>query len=119
MKKTIAVLALSVCVATLGGCTSFDRTTFNTLAVSNSVLKTAQADYTSGKLPQTACVNALITKGKTAQGIAEVAFLDYYQVEQAKGDIAATQAALVVDLTSIAPIIASIQTLYSNPTCGA
>ena len=100
------------------GCAKFDRATFNTLSISNSVLKTAQVDYETGKLPHNTCVYNLINKGKTAQGIAESAFLEEYQLEQAKGDVTAIQGEVAADIASIAPIVAAIQTLYKNPTCG-
>jgi len=120
MKKFISITILAIATVTLAGCpqTSFDRTTFNTLAVSNSVLKTAQIDYETGTLPHTACVRDLITSGKEAQGVAESAFLDYYHTEEAKGDVTNLQAAVITDLAAIAPTIAAIKTIYTNPlTC--
>jgi len=103
----------------VAGCSSFDRTTFNTLTVSKSVLTTAQADYESGTLPHTACVQTIINDGKTSQTLAEVAFGAYFQVEQAKGDVTATQAAVVTDLLELTPIIVNIKGLYTNPNCTA
>lgn len=119
MKKIISILFLAIATVTLTGCPNFDRDTFNTLAVSNSVLETAQVDYETGKLPHNTCVYTLINKGKTAQGVAESAFLDYYNTEKAKGDTTQLQSAVVTDLSAIAPIVASIKSIYSNPaSCG-
>ena len=93
--QTMKRLALCLLLALpLAGCAKFDRATFNTLAVTNSVLETAQQDYESGKLPHNACVYNLINRGKTAQGAAQKAFLDEWTTEeQAKGDVAATASA--------------------------
>jgi len=115
----LARLSFFLALPLLFGCAKFDRNTFNTLAISNSVLTTAQADYESGKLPHTACVNALITKGKMAQQVAETAFLNEWTTEQAKGDATALQIAVAGDIDAIAPIVTSIQSLYKNPTCGS
>lgn len=115
----LARLSVFLSLPLIFGCAKFDRSTFNTLAVSNSVLQTAQADYESGKLPHTACVFNLITKGKTAQGVAEAAFLNEWTTEQAKSDPAALQVAVADAIAAIAPIVTSIQTLYKNPTCGS
>lgn len=116
MKKLLFALPFLLCLV---GCpsTSFDRATFDTLAVSNSVLKTAQADYEKGTLPHNACVYNLITKGKTAQAVAATAFQAYYDAEQAKADVTQLEATLVSDLAVIPPIVADIQTLYKTPTC--
>ena len=114
MKRYALLLCL---LLPLAGCAKFDRATFNTLSVSNAVLKTAQADYETGKLPHNACVYNLINKGKTLQGLAEGAFLDEWQTEQAKGDVVGIQAAVAADIAEIAPIVTAIQSLYKNPTC--
>lgn len=114
MKRIALCLLL---ILPLAGCASFDRATFNTLSVSNSVLKTAQVDYETGKLPHTACVYNLINRGKTMQNVTETAFLDEWTTEQAKGDVAASQAALAADLADLAPVVLSLKTLYTNPNC--
>jgi len=110
-----AIFALCLLLPMVG-CAKFDRATFNTLSVSNAVLETAQQDYENGKLPHNACVYKLINSGKQAQGIAETAFLDEWQTEQAKGDVTALQAQVAADLASVAQIVASIQTIYKTPT---
>jgi hypothetical protein len=117
MKLARLSVFLALPLMFLLGCAKYDRQVFNTLSVSNSVLETAQVDYESGKLPRNACVYNLINKGKTAQGIAEAAFLDEWQTEQAKGDTSALQLQVADDIASIAPIVTAIQTLYKNPTC--
>jgi hypothetical protein len=117
MKKAIFLCLFSATL--LIGCTNFDRDTFNTLSASNAVLKTAQADYESGKIPHNSCDFKIITDAKVVQLTAETAFLDYYQIEQAKGNTTATQAVVVTDLTALVPVIAQVKSLYSNPNCGA
>lgn len=119
MKKILSLSLLAIVTATLAGCPSFDRTTFNTLAVSNSALKTAQADYETGALPHDTCVYDLITKAKQAQGVAESAFLEYYQAEEAHKDVILLQQAVVNDLDTLAPFISSIKAAYNSPVaCG-
>ena len=125
MKRTLRITALSfatiLLVGMVVGCPSsgFDRTTFDALATSNAVISQAQTDYESGALPHTTCVYNAINKAKAAQGVAETAFLAYYKVEEAKGDVTATEGAVASDLAAIGPLVASIKVLYTTPNCGA
>ena len=121
MKRIAFLTATSFVVFMALGCpaTSFDRTTFDALATSNAVISQAQTDYESGALPHTTCVYNAINKAKDAQGVAETAFLAYYKVEEAHGDVTATEAAVVSDVAAIGPLVASIKVLYTTPNCGA
>ena len=118
MKRLGIIMATALVSVGLAGCpkTSFDRATFDTLATTNGTLKAAQADYESGVLPKTACVYNLITKAKVAQGVAEQDFMAYYRVEEAKGDTAALSNTVLIDLQMIAPQVAAIKSIYTDPT---
>lgn len=121
MKRIIqAGLALVIVLGAVG-CSSFDENTYKTLYVSQQLLIAARADYTSGKIPRTPCVASLIEKGNKAQDVAVLGFEAYFPIEHGiqTGDAAATEAAVVDDIAAIAPIIASIKALATNPNCGA
>lgn len=116
----LVLFALLLGSFALTGCNDFERTSFQTLSASKAVIDTAQADYEAHKLPKTACTKALIESGKVAQTVAVNALMDYDKVLAAHGDPALTQAAVISDLASLAPMVAQVKTLYTNPTavCG-
>lgn len=114
MKLIRASIALSILL--LAGCSSWERTTFQTLSASKASIDTAQNDYEARTIPHTQCAFDLITKAKATQTLAVDAMMSY---ETAKGTSAATAAENVVaaDLSQLAPIVASISTLGTS-TCG-
>jgi len=121
MKKLLyAGFALVVMLGAVG-CSDFDTNTYKTLYVSQQLLIAARTDYNTGKIPHTPCVASLIEKGNAAQHTAVLAFEAYFPVEHGieTGDPTATEAAVVDDIAAIAPIIASIKALATNPNCGA
>ena len=116
---TATLLAGLCVVGGTVGCNTYERTTFNSLAVSKSVLDTAQTDYESGTLPHTACVYSLINDGKALQTAAVASLLDYDRINSAKGDTTATVNAISTDLASIATDVSKVKALYTTPNCGA
>lgn len=108
MKRIIITLAACLLLA---GCTNWERDTFNSLAASKAVIDTAQKDYTSGTIKETACTYAVINKAKTVQ-IAAVNSMVVY--ETAKNS--STQAAATLAVSDIVPLIAEVKTLYANPS---
>lgn len=114
MKRIIAASLMCICL--LAGCSSWERTTFQTLSASKATIDGAQAAYEARTIPHNQCAYDVINKAKATQTLAVDAMMTY---ETAKGTSAATAAQNVVstDLAQLAPIIASVQTLSSS-TCG-
>lgn len=122
MKRYIAkaLLAALVCLP-LTACSGFERNTFNTLSSSKAVLDDAQAKYEASTIPHNQCAYSIINNGKAAQTVAVNAFLTYEQVKTANGNVAAQEAVVVADLAALAPLVAQVTTMVSNPAtaCGA
>jgi hypothetical protein len=103
----------------LAGCSSFERTTFNSLAASKAVIDQAQADYTAGTIKQTKCSYAVINDAKAAQTVA-VDGMVLYETEKAAGaSLGAQEQAVAVDLTVIVPAIVQVKALYTTGCTGA
>lgn len=117
MKILLALALLSY----IGGCSGFERNTFNTLSASKAVLDTAQSDYQSRKIPQTHCAYFIINDAKVADKAAVSAMVAYEQLKVTKGDLAAEQAIVTTDLATLAPLVIQIQSLIADPgqTCNA
>ncbi len=115
---TIMLVSLALMVST--GCDKFERAAFNTLATSKAVTDLAQADYENGSIPRTQCAYSIINDAKSAQATGVTGLLAYHNVAQANGNTTATAAALVTDLSALAPLIVKVQSLISNPVtaCG-
>ena len=119
MKKRI-VLAVALLVVLAGGCNTWERNTFNTLASTKAVLDTAQNDYENKTIPQTQCAYSIINDAKAADTSAVNAMIVYEQLKAQKGSLQSQEAAVVSDLAALAPLVAQIQALITNPAaaCG-
>jgi hypothetical protein len=107
---------LLACLVMLGGCDSFERDTFNTLAASQAVINQAQADYTAKTIPENACTYAVINAAKGTQIAAVNAMVIYEQEKAAKTSLTAQTAVVVADIAALPAIILQVKTLYTNPT---
>lgn len=111
--KITAALTLCLCLA---GCTSFERSTFQTLSASKAVLDQAQTDYEAGTpIPHNQCAYALINDGKAAQTVAVDAMLVYEGEKAAGKDLTSQTTVITADLLSLAPIVVKVQSLIVNP----
>lgn len=114
------LLFIAMLGASLTGCSSFERNTFNSLAASKAVIDQAQADYTAKTIPQTQCDYALINDAKAAQTVAVNAMLVYETDKAAGKNLDAQTAVVTADVAAIVPVIAQVKLLYTNPSaCGA
>jgi len=122
--KRIAILTivmLGACCAV--GCSSFERSTFQTLSSSQAVINQAQVDYEAGCpaangacLPHSAAVYKAVNTAKAAQTVAVHAFMGYEAIKAnntAGSALAIAQADVVTALTNIAPDIAAVKGLYT------
>lgn len=111
-RKFLPALLLLLCAV---GCSSWERTSFQTLTASNATINNAQQAYEARTLPHNQCVYDIINKAKAAQTLAVDGMLAY---EAAKGTTAAQGAenAVTAELSQLAPILASVQTLGTS-TC--
>lgn len=123
MKNLYKVALLGFITAALAtsltGCTSFERTTFNTLSASQAVINTAQTDYEAKTIPQSACAYAVINDAKAAQTTAVDAMLVYEQQKAAGTSLTAQTATVAADLVVLPVIIADVKNLYVNPAACA
>lgn len=104
------VLVLMVC-----GCNTWERDTFNTLAVAQGVINQAKADYRDSQIPVNKCSYTLITEATAADTLAVNAMAVYEQEKTAGGDLSAQQAIVTNELTSLGPLVSDIGLLKSNP----
>jgi len=109
------------------GCSSFERTTFQTLAAAQTTLNNAQSAYeagcpaaagsTTGCIPHDTAAFTIITKAKAADSLAVQAMVVYEQ-EKATGStgsaLQAQEAIVVADLAELPALIAEVQTLFSK-----
>jgi hypothetical protein len=115
MKTKIFSAILFLCALT--GCTDWERTTFQSLSASKTLIDTAQADYESRTIPHTLAVKTSIEQAKAVQSAAVEGLLTYEKIKTAKGTqtaLQAQQAIVVASITELAPLIASIKSAYSS-----
>lgn len=112
MKKILLLAALALCCV---GCTDFERTTFNALSSSKAVIDQSQADYEAKTIPHTQCAYALLNNAKAAQTLAVNAFMDYENIKTAGKDLTAQTQVVSQDLAALAPLVAQVKTLATNP----
>jgi hypothetical protein len=113
-KALMLVLVLGLC-GLMTGCTSFERTTFQTLSASKAVIDQAQIDYQAKAIPQTACSYALINDAKAAQ-TASVAAMVVYEEDKAAGASLTAQTAVVTGTIAQIPVLlVDLRGLYGSP----
>lgn len=97
------------------GCSSFEKTTFQTLAATKAVLDGAQADYESGKLPHSEQVYKALNEAKAADTLAVNAMVVYEQIKATGATASQLEAqSLIVEqlLADLPALIASVKTFY-------
>jgi hypothetical protein len=115
MKTKIFSAILLLCALT--GCTDWERTTFQSLSASKTLIDTAQVDYESRTIPHTLAVKTSIEQAKAVQTAAVEGLLTYEKIKTAKGTqtaLEAQQAIVVASITQLAPLITSIKAAYSS-----
>ena len=114
MKTRIKIALPLLVVLILAACSSWDHTTYQTLAASKAVIDQAAADYNAGTLPKTAAVKAVIEKAQGAQRAAVTAF-EAYAVAKTAGDPSATveqkKQAVIQAVALVAQVVAEIKAL--------
>lgn len=113
--KNVAIAAL-ISILMLGstGCQSFERTTFQSLAASQSLVNGAYEAYEARTITRTQTAHDLVEKARAAQTAAVQAMVTYEQIKFAKGTQSAldAQAAIVATaLQALPAIIADIKAL--------
>ena len=116
--KRIAVALLAVAAIGLAGCTSWERTTFQSLSTSQAVINQAQDDYEVGTVipHNTAAYNAINT-AKKAQTTAVNLMVTYEEIKATggtKASLDAAQADVDIALANLPTIIANIKALRTG-----
>ena len=102
-----AVLALVVLV----GCSSWERTTFQSLATSQALINKAQTDYEVGTvIPHSAVAYKAINEAKAAQVAAVNLMVTYEEIKAAGG----TQASLTAAQNDVTIALANFPTIKAN-----
>lgn len=116
--KRILVLALFVAPIFMIGCTSWERTTFQTLATSQAVIQQAEADYQTGVLikPTKSSYDA-IQAAAAAQHAAVDLMVTYENIKAAGGNLNGVtadqvQAQVTVLLASLPADINAVKAAY-------
>lgn len=120
-KALVILLAVGASFAMVGltGCSSFERTTFQSLSASQAVINQAQADYEARTVPQTQASYLAINKAKAAQVLAVQAMAGYENIKASGGtaNALAAQQAVVQQLVDQLPsLVAAVKTLYTTKT---
>jgi hypothetical protein len=111
-----AILILGLTIGASTGCNTFERNTFNTLAAAKVVLDQGRTDYRSGTIPNNACTYAVLNDA-TAADVATVQAMEVYEeIKAKKGDLSAQTAVVTQGLAGLAPLVAQLQALYTNPS---
>jgi len=114
MKRKLKFAVIPMFILLAAACTSWEQTTYQTLAASKAVIDTAGTQYNAGQLPQTQAVLTLITKARLAQTTAVDAFKQYLFIKAAGAtstNLAAQQAAVTNAVAQVAAVIVDIKAL--------
>lgn len=118
--KRLALLSIWLALPlAIVGCTSWERTTYQTLAASKAAIDQAQADYESGKLPHSQTVYDAVNKAKAAQTLAVNSMVTYEQMKATGASQSALQTAqndVTIALQALPTILADIKALYTKQT---
>lgn len=112
----LLVAALGVASVGLGGCSNWERQTYQTLAATQATINQAQDDYEAGTLPHNELAFEAVNKAKDAQKLAVQAFAAYEQLKQAKGSQTAidAQQQIVAQALGLLPgLIVDVKALYT------
>lgn len=115
----LVLLAALLIPFAMVGCTSWERSSFQTLAASKAVIDQAQVDYESGKLPHSKAVYDAVNKAKGAQTLAVNAMVTYEGMKAQGAHQTALQAAqtdVAIALEALPAILADIKALYTKQT---
>lgn len=111
--RALAVTMGLLIIFPLAGCSSWERTTFQTLSATKKVIDQAQADYEAGVIPKTAQAKSLIESAKKAQITAVDAMLKYEVVKADKAAGASEQQVVIEALSMIPQLVIEIKALYA------
>jgi hypothetical protein len=111
---SLLIAGLAIGAATIG-CNTWERNTFNTLAATKAVIDTARADYTAGKIPNNACTYAVLNDATAADKAAVDAMIVYEELKAKNGNLNDQIATVTDNLAGLAPLVAQLQALYTNP----
>jgi hypothetical protein len=119
--KALAILlALSISMCFISGCTNWERTTFQALSASKAVIDQAGVDYNAGTIPQTAANQSIITQARNAQTTAVDAMASYEEIKTSvtatAAGLSSQQAVVESSLAAIVPLVAQIKALYATKT---
>ncbi len=104
------ILVAAVCLM-LAACSSWERTTYQTLAATKATIDQAAADYRAAKIPQTQETYVLITKARAADALAVEAFGAYASLKVGGGSSSALINAQNKVVALMAALAASLKPL--------
>lgn len=99
---------------------TFERTTYNSLAVSKAAIDSASQQYNSGAIPRTKAAYDLLQKAQTAQNAAVDAFKTYLYIKAGgtTTDLTTAQTNVTAATASLAAAVADIQSLLKGAKSG-
>ena len=113
----IAMLPLCLLAS---ACSSWERTTFQSLSASKAVIDQAAIDYNTGAIPKSSTNQALITQARNAQTTAVDSMVAYEGIKTSAASntsgLSAQQATVDAALAAIVPLVAQIKALYATKT---
>ena len=118
MKQLFAIAVLALAAIGLAGCTTWERTVYQTLAASQAVINQAQTDYVAGTaIPHTQAAWNVINTATNTQKTAVDSFVAYEEAKATGGtsaNLTALQADVTVALANIPVVITDVKALYSG-----
>lgn len=116
LQKTAALMITLIVCGAVTGCSSFERTTYQTLSASKTAIDQAQADYEARKIPKTQAAFTIINQAKAEQTLAVQSMETYEEIKAASGTASALssqQAIVTAALAQLPALILAVKGLYS------
>jgi hypothetical protein len=116
MKRIAMLTALAMLTLTVG-CSSWEKTTYQTLSATQATINQAQTDYNAKAIPQTQAAHDTITKAAQAHNAAVDLMVTYEEAKAAGGTTASLTAAqndVTIALANLPALITDVKALYQG-----
>ena len=113
----LSVIFVGLLALLYAGCSSWERTTYQTLAASKATIDRAASDYRAGKIPQSQQTYELILKARAADTLAVDAFGAYAALKVGGGSstaLGAARAKVITVLDALSAAIGPLETLLTQ-----
>lgn len=117
MKRIAILTTLAIGFCVVVGCSSWEKTAYQTLSATQATINQAQTDYNAKVIPQTQAAHDAITKAAQAHNTAVDLMVTYEEAKAAGGTTASLSAAqndVTVALANLPALITDVKALYQG-----